>query len=339
MKITEIILEGGWDTTKTQNTVLHPKIVAVALQVVDKFVADFNRVYATQVGEIQRGRPTGSSAYHEQDTQDDPGKVYGDIDLQMIAPESEGMTYGQFTAYWNKLTDDFVKANHAPYVDTSESKPGHPIFQVSANDFVQIDFMWHPERLRSWGAARVTPERGVKGLLTGNMYSVLGELLDLSIQHAGVQLKVQDGSHVPFSKQKDTQVITVTTNPDTFIYDTFKYEAQQLGIKNPKIDPMLKQFPGNDINNVKISNLVNGVKGFARSCEINKMFGHGDFANFTDAQDFINKFWQRYNEKAQIDIAGKKRDKATTPDAIARAKSDREKIQQGLDMVQGLFSQ
>ena len=131
----------------------------------------------------------------------------------------------------------------------------------------------------------------------------------------------------------------MTTNPDTFIYDTFKYEAQQLGIKNPKIDPMLKQFPGNDINNVKISNLVNGVKGFARSCEINKMFGQGDFANFTDAQDFINKFWQRYNEKAQIDIAGKKRDKAATPDAIARAKSDREKIQQGLDMVQGLFSQ
>ena len=100
---------------------------------------------------------------------------------------------------------------------------------------------------------------------------------------------------------------------------------------------MLKQFPGNDINDVKISKLVNGVKGFARSCEINGMFGQGDFANFTDAQDFINKFWQRYNEKAQIDIAGKKRDKAATPDAIARANSDREKIQQGLDMVKGYF--
>ena len=337
MRAKEFVIEGGWDTTLTQNTVLHPKIVFVALQVVDRFVADFNKVYAGQVGEIRRGKPTGSSAHHEIDTQEDPTKVYGDIDLQMIAPEAEGQGYTQFTAQWNKLTDDFVKAGNAPYVDTSESKPGHPIFQVGSDQFVQVDFMWHPERLEGWGAARVTPERGVKGLLHGNMYSVLGELLDLSIQHAGVQLKVSDGKHVSFSKQKDTQVITVSTNPETFIYDTFKYEANQLGIAKPQIDPMLKQFPGNDINDVKISKLVNGVKGFARSCEINGMFGQGDFANFTDAQDFINKFWQRYNEKAQIDIAGKKRDKAQTPDAIARANSDREKIQQGLDMVKGYF--
>ena len=56
------------------------------------------------------------------------------------------------------------------------------------------------------------------------------------------------------------------------------------------------------------------------------------------ADDFIGKFWQRYEEKAQIDIAGKKRDKAQTPEAKARAEQDRQKIQQGLDMVQGLFA-
>ena len=183
----------------------------------------------------------------------------------------------------------------------------------------------------------MTPERGVKGLLTGNMYSVLGELLDLSIQHAGVQLKVVDGKHVPFSKQKDTQVITITTNPETFIYDIFMYEAKQLGIKNPKISPLLKQYPGNDINDVKISKLVNGVKGFAESCDMNDMFTQGDLGGFLSGDDFLQKFLQRYEEKAQIDIAGKKRDKATTPEAQARAEQDRQKIQQGLDMVKGLF--
>ena len=69
------------------------------------------------------------------------------------------------------------------------------------------------------------------------------------------------------------------------------------------------------------------------------MFGQGDLTNFTSASDFLNKFWERYNEKAQIDIAGKKRNKAATPDAIARADSDRAKIQQGLDMVRGIFQQ
>jgi hypothetical protein len=332
------LYEGGWDTKKTQGTVLHPAIVAPTLEIVDRFVNDFNMWLEKRgLGPVRRGRPTGSSAYHVQDTQEQPDKIYGDIDLQMIGPEPEGYSYGQFTAYWNKLADEFVKQGHAPYVDVAESKAGHPIFQIGTNDYVQIDFMWHPERLEHWGATRVTPERGVKGLLTGNMYSVLGELLDMSIQHAGVQLKVIDGQHVPFSKMKDTKVVTVTVNPSTFIYDLFEYLAKQMGVKDPKAADLLVQNPGNDINNVKISTLVNGVKGFAQSCQANKMFGQGDLANFSNARDFINKFWARYEEKAMIDVNGKKRDKADTPQAIARADADREKILQGLQTVKGYF--
>jgi len=338
MKIRDIILEGGWDTKLTQNTVLHPRIVAVALQVVDKFVGDFNRWLANRgVGSVQRGRPTGSSAYHEIDSQEDPDKIYGDIDLQMIAPPVPGASYGQFTAYWNKLADEFVKAEQPNYVDMSESKPGHPIFAVGQKDFVQIDFMWHEAEMAQWGAARVTPERGVKGLLTGNMYSVLGELLDMSIQHAGVQLKVIDDQHVPFSKQKGTRTITVSTNPETFILDVFNYEAKQLGISRPQVVPELEQNAGNNIDDVKISRLAAGVKGFARSCELNGMFGQGDLKNFTSAKDFIQKFWQRYEAKAMEDVNSKKRDKAETPQAIARAEQDRQKVLSGLATVKGYF--
>lgn len=333
----ESVREGGWDTTKTQSTVLHPRVVAVALQTVDKFVSDFNNYIADRnIGTVRRGRPTGSSAYHEIDTKQDPEKVYGDIDLQMIAPELENMTYGQFSSFWNNLTDEFVKSGVA-YVDTSESKPGHPIFQIGSNDFVQIDFMWHPERLEKWGATRVTPEHGTKGLLAGNMWSVFGELLDMSIQHAGVQLKVIDNERVPFSKQKDTQIITVTTNPETFILDTFRYLAQQQNIEKPRIVPALKTYGGVRIEQVSIENMVRGMKAFAASAEANGMFGKGDLAKYSSADDFLNKFYQRYEEKAMIDVQGKKRDKAQTPAAVARAESDRQKILQGLEKVKGYF--
>lgn len=332
------LTEGGWDTTLTQGTVLHPRIVGQALLVVDKFVQDFNAFLRPQgLGPVKRGRPTGSSAYHAKDAVGDPDKVYGDIDLQMIAPEQDNTAYNQFVNQWNVLSDKFIKSGGASYVDTSESKPGHPIFKVGANDYVQIDFMWHPERLANWGAARVTPEHGVKGLLTGNMYSVLGELLDMSIQHAGVQLKVIDGQHVPFSKQKDTTTTTVSTDPKTFILDLFKYEAEQLGVQNPEISQLLSENPGNDINEVKISKLVNGVKGFAQSCQMNKMFGRGDLTNFKSAVDFLNKFLQRYEEKAMLDVNAKKRDKAATPQAIARAEQDKQKVLQGLETVKGYF--
>ena len=340
MHIFDIVKEGGWDTTVTQGTVIRPAVVKVVLGIIQQFVVDFNAwLEPKSLGPVEMGRPTGSGAYHEQDQKENPEKIYGDIDLQMIAPAVEGLSYGQFTSYWNRLADEFVRSNTPNYVHPGESKAGHPIIKIGDDAYVQVDFMWHTPELSQWGAARVTPERGVKGLLTGNMYSVLGELLDMSIQHAGVQLKVSAGQQVPFSKQKDTQVITVSTNPKTFIYDIFQYETQQiLGQKSANIDNMLRQYPGNDISDVKISKLANGVKGLANSFEMNRMFGKGNLSRFSDAGDFVNKFLMRYEEKAMIDINSAKRNKAETPEAKARAAEDRTKVQQGLAMVQQLFT-
>lgn len=335
----ESMREGGWDSTVTQGTIIRPQVVGVALKVVQQFVQDFNAFLAKKGhAPVEMGRPTGSSAYHEQDQEENPDKIYGDIDLQMIAVPEPDQTYGQFTAFWNQLSSEFISTQRPSYVHAEESKPGHPIIEIGKDSYVQVDFMWHEEKLRDWGAARVTPEHGVKGLLTGNMFSVFGELLDMSVQHAGVQLKVQNGERVPFSKQKDTQVVTVTINPNTFILDVFKYLAVQQEIESPKVHSALKQNSGINMDAVKIADLVTGIKGFAASVELNDMFGRGDLKNFSGAQDFIAGFWQRYQEKAMIDVQGKKRDKAQTPDAIARAESDRQKILQGLEQVKRYFA-
>lgn len=339
MRAREFIIEGGWDTTKTQSTILKPSIVKTALTVVDKFVSDFNQ-YLQQQGlePVARGTPTGSSAYYQQDSVDNPDKVYGDIDLQMIAPALDKQSYSQFTAYWNKLADEFVKQAAPEYVDTSESKPGHPIFQVGPDQYVQVDFMWHTPTLAKWGAARVTPERGVKGMLMGNMFSVLGELLDMSIQHAGVQYKSVNGEHVPFSKQKGTTINTISVDPERFVLDIFKHLFKRMGIADkPKISNLLKVNAGSKVENIKISTMVNAVKGLAETFELNNMYGQGILANFSNAQDFLDKFIARYTEKAMIDINGKKREKATTPDAIARAEADKEAILNGLEKVKGMF--
>lgn len=334
----ESVHEGGWDTTATQGTVIKPAVVKVALGVVQQFINDFNAYLANKkLPPVQMGRPTGSSAYYQRDMEGDPEKVYGDIDLQMIAEPIPGATYGQFTTFWNKLADEFVKTQRPGYVHDVESKPGHPIIQIGQDAYVQVDFMWHEPKMKDWGATRVTPEHGIKGLLMGNMYSVLGELMDMSIQHAGVQLKTVDGEQVPFSKQKGVEVVTVTTSPKTFILDTFNWIAQQQGIKSPKVHSLLKQYPGADIDNAKIANLVNGVKGFAASAEANGLFGQGPLTKYSSASDFLSAFWNRYEEKAMIDVQGKKRDKAQTPDAIARAENDRKKILQGLETVRGYF--
>ena len=338
MKMFDIV-EGGWDTTVTQGTVIKPAVVKHVLGIIQQFVQDFNKWLAQKgLDPVQMGRPTGSGAYHEKDQEEDPDKVYGDIDLQMIGAPLEGATQGQFTNYWNGLADKFVKEAQPSYFHPVESKIGHPIVKIGQDAYVQVDFMWHSPELSQWGASRVTPERGVKGLLTGNMYSVLGELMGMSIQHAGVQIKTQNGQQVPFSKQKDVEVHTLAKNPRTFIYDIFQFEANRILGKSANIDPMLRDNPGADINNMKIATLVNGVKGLANSFEQNDMFGKGSLSGFSGAQDFLSKFLQRYTEKAMEDINDAKRNKAETPEAIARANADREKVRSGLSMVQELFA-
>jgi hypothetical protein len=327
--------EGGWDTKKTQSTVIKPAVVALALNVIDKFTADFNRwLAAKNLGSVTRGRPTGSGTYYQQDTEENPDKIYGDIDLQMIAyMPDENMTVNQYNSYWNNLAEQFIKETQPNYIDLEDTKPGHPIVQIGANNYVQVDFMWHPPHLAHWGAARTTPERGVKGLLMGNLFSALGQLLNLSIQHGGVQLKTIDGQQVSFSKQKGVKLQTISANPETFVLDILKYYAGD----NAQVDPLLAANPGIDSNNVKLASLVNAVKGLARSFELNGLYGKGVLADYKNANDFINKYITRYTEKAIADINSAKRSKAETPQAIARAEADRQAVQKGLNIVQGLF--
>jgi len=341
MKIFDL-LEGGWDTAITQHTVIRPETVKLALAQIQRFITDFNAWLAAQdQGPVQLGRPTGSSTYHEIDAKEDPHKIYGDIDLQIIAPDLPGASYYQYSSHWNRLADEFVRDRSPSYVHQGQSKPGHPIIAIGPDQYVQVDFMWHPPRLQDWGAARATPERGVKGLLAGNFYSVLGELLDMSIQHAGVQFKTLHGQHVPFSKQKDTVVQTISTNPRTFIRDILTNQYQTITGQDPsqaKIDPLLAQYPGNDPQDVKISKLVNAIRGLARSFAANGLYGRGQLSGFRDADDFVTKFVQRYEAKAMADVNSAKRHKAQTPEAQARADSDRHKIIKGLHMVQALFN-
>lgn len=336
------IYEGGWDTKVTQGTVIKPATVSIALDRMDALVTGFNDWLAGQgLGPVEIGKPTGSGSYHKQDAAEDPEKIYGDIDLQMVGPPSEGMTQYQYSSHWNDLFDRYLNLARPRTVHPTEGKPGHPIIEVGPDQWVQVDLMWHEPRLRAWGAARTTPQRGVKGLLMGNLFSVLGELLDMSIQHAGVQMKTIDGQHVPFAKQKGVTVHTISADPTRFLSDIFRHEVRSIRGdtgEEPAVDPRLTAHPGIDPGNVQISDMVDGIKGLAASMQQAGLFGHGNLADYADAGEFLARFMERYEGKAMGDIASSKRSKADTPEAKARAEADRKKVLDGLHLVKDLFS-
>ncbi len=331
---------GGWDSIVTQNTVITPDVVKSALTNMQIVIGQFNKyLNARLIPAITMGAPTGSSAYH---IVDDADKVYGDIDLQIIVPETlqtAGLSSAKMQTFWHELFDDFIQTTTPEYVHP-ESGTGHPFIGIGDNKWVQVDMMIHPEKLKDWGRYRVTPEHGIKGSLTGNMFSVLGELLDMSIQHNGVQLKVRDKVRVPFAKHKNVELKTISTNIETFVKDIFDYEYENIyhtDANDAKIDSKLYVNTGINVKDIKIKDLVNATKGLASSFEINNMYGKGSLAKFQSADDFLSKFLARYEEKAMIDINSKKRDKAQTDNAKLRAQQDRSKVATGLDTVKRLF--
>lgn len=331
--------EGGYDSADAavQSTVINPAIVKRGLAKMKVFVDQFNQYLAAKgIQPVKIGTPTGSSAYHDIDPAD---AIYGDIDLQIIVPELpelEGKTTAQVQSHWYKIEDDFVNTVK-PAIHPS-SHPGHPILDIGNNEFVQVDMMIHPTSLAPWGAARVIPERGVKGLLHGNMYSVLGDQLTMSIQHAGVQFKVRDNVKQPYGSTRGKyELVTLSTDPENFVMDIFNHEAEEQGIQGAKVHPLLQKHPGKDLQDVKISNLVNAVKGLAYSFELNNMYGKGDLTNYKNAQDFLNQFLANYEAKAIKSASAGKFEKVTEPHAVARAQSDKKKILSGLEMVRGLF--
>jgi hypothetical protein len=334
------VKEGGWDTTATQSTVVTPAVVKRALVVAQKFITDFNQWLTNNGHEEQArvGHPLGSSAYHDVDAED---KVYGDIDLQIVVPDMEG-THSSMQGQWNKWQDQFLQDTQPEYVlmDVGESKPGHPICKIGPDQYVQIDFIWHIERNAEWGRYRATPERGLKGLLNGNMFSVLGSLLDMSIQHAGVQLKVSaEGKQVSFATRKDTTLKTISSSPTTFILDILYYVADQSGLdrKQVKVASQLKSHPGVQTSEVKVQVLAQGIQGLAQSFELNRLYGKGILSAYDSIASFLHSFTDAYSTKVKNEIASAKRDKASTPEAIARADHDRQVIQQGLDTVLSYF--
>jgi len=334
----EFINEGGWTDTITQQTKLTPDVVKSALQVTQDFTNQFNKyLQYVDLPPVQMGHPTGSSAYHDVD---EPTKEYGDIDLQMIAQEMPGKTPNQVAALYNKHVDNFISTKNPPNVyDTGKASNGHVIFALPDGGHVQVDLLWTTENISDWSRWRVTPERGVKGLIYGNMYSSLGEIMNMSIQTAGVQMKTVNGEPVPYSKRKGTELHTLSHDIENFGIDILRavYEAVNGDIKGLQIDEELTQYPGLNKAEVKITDLAHTIRGLAKSFEMNDLYGKYNLTAYNNAQEFMEAFITQFTKKAMEAANAPKFKKASTPAELKQVKHVQDQIHKGLKIVHNAF--
>jgi len=332
--------EGGWEDTITQKTKLNPAIVKEALRTVEVFVTGLNKYLHSQgIDLVKMGHPLGSTAYVNVDTDE---TEYGDIDMQMIAPEIEGKSSFQITKFYNDMIDQFIAKVKPDYIyDKGKPTNGHPIFKLGEDVYVQVDMLWTTQRLSKWDRWRKTPMQGIKGLITGNLYSTLGEVINMSLQSA-VLMKIKDGEPINFQRgRKPDQVIEVTSDIEHFGTDILKfvYEAVNNGDSTGmQLDPELKAYPGLKTANVQITDLVHTVKGLAKSFELNNLYGKHVLKDYSNAQELVSKYLAHYLDKADKAGRGAKLDKAETPAELAKVQELRDKIAKGVAIVKQAFA-
>ena len=346
------VAEGGFSSRTTQATVVTPAIVRAAKSKIDNyFISDLNQWLRSKGmiengEEVKPGKITGSGAHHGTDPQD---TIYGDIDMQIVVPDlykGELHTTGERQYRWKKIVLDFIKETNPEYLDSQASLDAElPVVKLDNETFIQVDLMPHPQKYSQWGKYRATAEQGITGLLNGNLFAVLSELLTVNLQHSGVQYKTAKtgGLRQKFDSLKKGQydLGEISYDVETFVLDILKDEHQAFGQGELEIDPLLERYPGvqtvDNIEDLRIQPLVNAIKGLARSFELNDLYGKGNLSKFSSAEDFIQKFKKLYALKANYAATNKKFDKAETPELKAHVQRKQEKIHNGLEYVMMLF--
>jgi hypothetical protein len=336
MKIQELyegLLEGGWSSTSTQGTKITSQLVKSVLPVVKTFIDQLNQwLEKNDRAPIKMGPPLGSTSYYQKDTED---AEYGDIDLQVIAPNIKDKNDSQIARIYNQYLDEFISTTKPSMIHyEGKSVAGHPIFNVR-NNFVQIDFIWVTDNYSNWAQYRATPEQGVKGVISGTVFSSFGETIMTSIQSQGAQMKIKDGQPAPYARtRKPDSVSQLSNNISNYGVDIVNWMQDKINPGVPaEISPLLKQNPGVDTKNVRVSQLIDTVKGMTDSFELNNMYGKFNISQYQNKEDHLSAFKNNFISKLQKSADSSKFDKAGSPEATAKAQTTKNKILVGIDII------
>jgi len=299
------------------------------IKVYHDFIDKFNLfLKSSKVPLVKAGRPVGSTSYYEKDLITDPEHEYGDIDVQFIIPRIHSMSEAANEAMYSKLVLEFLS-----HSNTASSKNGvNIIFQVGT-EHVQIDLVSIFGENLAWSEI-LSPERGIKGVVSMSLYSSLAEVLNLSISSRGIQIKLRNGEPVSFRQSKDVTVSTVSKDPHNWAKNILDYFGELQG-KKAKPSKSLRAHPGGDPDDIKISDIAVAIKALGESFQLNDMYSKTGLANIASYDEFMSKIIGTYEAKLTSKLTDPKFDKATTPAQIAKAASDRKKIQTGLNLVMG----
>ena len=313
MRAKEFIVEGGWASTLTQGTHITPALVDSVVRLLPSFQQSLNSFLKTKdLPPVTVGSPIGSTTYYKRDLAQNPTREYGDIDVNFFIPRLPDTTDSTNESTYVDAVKEFCNAS-----STYSTKNGkNVIVKVSNDEYVQVDLVIAYYENKQWSKA-LGPEYNVKGVLSASLTSALAEALNLSFGSRGVQVKIQNGVPVSFRQSKDTELRTISNNPDTWAVDIAKF----LGAST--ISARLAKYPGMG-DEIKTSNTINSIIGIAES--LNK-------------PELVEQVKTIYISKINNVISSSKFNKAITPEAIKKAEDTKALLAKGAQRILGEFDE
>ena len=339
------LIEGGWLRPElTAKTKITPQVVKSVLDVAKKFVKEFN-VYLTKHGFENIGdvKILGSAKYFEKDIEDKNDVTYGDIDVMFVLPEADDESQEtKIKTMYSKLIMDFVQTSGQNYVDIDsvlESRGTQLVVKINDTEWVQIDLLYTFKKYDEWFAVRFSPQRGLKGFVSGNLYSALASVLDIRIGDRGVRAKMKNGKIVAPLLRKDVIDKLITARPSTFLLDIYKFLCNVFDIKpdSSHIDSDLNAYKGINPDDIKFENLAKGIAGLARTLDNAGILAKLD----TNYKKFTDDIKAEYDRKTAKNIE-KKSEKTTDDDTqknLDRIKRDSEIGQNLVNKIINEFTQ
>jgi hypothetical protein len=313
---TESITEGGWASTETQNTVITPKTVAEIVETLKGFENSYN-IWQSKNGydtEIKMGNPKGSGTYYRRDLAQDPTREYGDVDIECFIHSREGVKSAQRTTEYKMAITEYCL--QSPDYSTEN---GTNIIMRTTDGPVQVDLLYTYHEHANWSRA-LSPEYRVKGVISTSLTSALAEVLNLSFSSQGIQVKIRNNQPVSFRQSRDTELRTVSTDPENWAKDIYSLYYYLAHGKRPSEFPGGLEIHSGLKDEQRLSDIVLAIKSLGNALEETNMLGHGALISIPTKQDLVRKVATVYSDKLETAENSSKFDKAQTPLAVEKAK-------------------
>ncbi len=309
-----LVTEGGLKVPASRRSDLTPALVRAAAHAYTAFVAGWNVwLRERNVAPVEPIRLSGSSTHAEQDELEGRSAVYGDIDYLVSFPiivdvgdrrRSEAASAKRYAS----LMIEYLQNEHPKNVDVeltlAGADPLSVIMLLPDGALVQVDTVVTHPSYAEWMKGRYTPERGIKGYVTGNLYKALGDFLVMTIGTEGVTARLRGTERVPARFKTGITYKSITTNFRNFMIDIAGY---LLG-SDHEVDPLLRAHPGLDPDNVTVSDLAQGILGLANTLDAAGAYER-DVMLRQILSSFENGLAESVNKKAGRDLESDKEQK------------------------------